>query len=1032
MSGDERAHVAKPAGHVRLVSSQFVIKGQEHCIAAAEVLDALLANDAAPNHWQEVIYAGDRTRPYFDYDIPDDGTMTRDQTVDAVRAELAAFARAKCGVELPPEAMAVAYRHKPGKHSVHVVIQGYACDHARLGRAVKAYVWGACAADAQVYHSYQRYNMLYSVKQTDPTRAQFLPLTHADDLTAHFATSVHDDDDLEFVDEPASPTLRLRDTVVPDYYPGVAPPLHALAPARVAETAPAPPLMKEEVTILGIYMLAVNLRWTMASTRIKPKPDGNGYIIETIKGGGGRFCPLLNGMHSSQNAVVNIDPLGVAWYRCHDHETCGGKAMRLDELRVEHLAEQITTTEAAREGFKIVPLKYNSEGRLDPLPVHKGGGQQIMILIAPMGAGKSHLIRENVERVHESGAYCGAGDIISYTPRMVYAQSQRSELRPVFPGIVLYSDPRKPRGWESGSVIMQMESAHKACSTHEWTFAYCDEFESVATQLASKKTMRRRLLPNFAQLEHSTRTCHRGYVGDAFLSDRTLNWARATFPLENVTIYEAVGRPPRFRRRAVLLTPPGTIKANLAEDKIFEKACELVDTGKKVYVAMATKKAAEALFARLRDKFPERAPKFLLMTGGVTKTEKARMLDVNAYWQPFQVIIVTTVVTVGCSYTVGDVDCALALFSAHGATPRDMLQALGRPRSLRDEVLYYAVVSKADAGSACGGKSMNPETRSLRQQLAVREEADNYKKRGRDPPQYDESLCALVVHAEGESAAAERHQCLVVLHYLLKAHYTLEVATDVRSKPQVDASQRAFDGIDYYDVVEYIPKAVDDRFGDDEDAQPPLSEEEERAVLQSKLKYYFKRYYSITQEMEVTQRERISAAWSDHCRSEDTNIRKFFSLRHEIHNVPFQTHAVFDNHEQRLNWIRKLTAMLRVDNSLAVGVRIPYKLIQMVDDMVWGLHREIGAAFEIGVNDEKTKSMRGIAFANKVLAIWGHTQLQQGKRTTKRVGGKVVIDYDKAYYELVYTKPHVELFADGAKMARPQCSFVDDPDDPFG
>ena len=234
-------------------------------------------------------------------------------------------------------------------------------------------------------------------------------------------------------------------------------------------------------------------------------------------------------------------------------------------------------------------------------------------------------------------------------------------------------------------IVMQMESAWRLDGPPA-DLMIADECESDLAQFSSS-TMKK-----LKQCSYKFRDCARraGKVlfMDAFLSDKTLEFVRRTFMGEdkNILLRHNTWLPEGRKAFEIVGKSSADLKAQMTS-AIKAK----VAAGEKIVLFSANNMYAMEVTDILQEEFPEKT--ILLYnkyTSDAVKDEHFQNVDV--IWRTADVVIYSPMLLAGVSFNVHDHFSCIFLFGYNkSCCVRDMMQAAGRVRKFKDNVMYYAL-----------------------------------------------------------------------------------------------------------------------------------------------------------------------------------------------------------------------------------------------------------------------------------------------------------------------------------------------------
>lgn len=374
----------------------------------------------------------------------------------------------------------------------------------------------------------------------------------------------------------------------------------------------------------------------------------------------------------------------VVWARA-----CAGKERVNDILHgydaLSHCDELFTLR---TDGIPCQETRH--ERYLGPLPLTEEKGT--LLMKSALGTGKSVAIRRMI-------ATHRCERILVLSPRKSYTHAQLHDLTSaeLYP-FHSYLDHVGPLS-HLPYLIVQVESLWRIADDFEpYDLVIMDESESLLAQLHSLLTHGDHLIDNHTMMEMVVRTANRIVLTDAFLSDRSVQFARALRPVATLSYLENTFQP--YHRTATRLVGASPSVEHAA---FVGRILDALNAGQRIVVIWTSKAAGEAFEAtHLRDgHFPYR---FYHSDNDPATQEELR--DVRDTWRNLSCLMMTTSITVGLSYdTTASVEMYDELFlygSSFTALPRDVTQTLLRVRHLRADRLTYVIHATTTCDASAG------------------------------------------------------------------------------------------------------------------------------------------------------------------------------------------------------------------------------------------------------------------------------------------------------------------------------------------
>ena len=284
-------------------------------------------------------------------------------------------------------------------------------------------------------------------------------------------------------------------------------------------------------------------------------------------------------------------------------------------------------------------------------------------------------------------------------------------------------------------LFVQVESLHRFTGDNAYDLLVLDESESVLAALSPGPTQRTNLLQNVIQFQKLVSSAKVVVAGDAFVSDRTMAVLSALRPATPESYASGALVPGRSLPRLLnntlnpytnrtaeriqFLNPNGT--ESLVKGKaLFHKRIEKeLTAGKRLVIVSASYQE----FADLRENLfgsPEFRAKFPAFVGkfysGKDEDRDARnrdLEDVNAAWEPANVLLYTPTITVGINYTGKPFDIMFLYGSRMGPTVRDMFQASLRCRELASNHCVFFLSHRGGSAFPVGSGAIKQNFRDV-------------------------------------------------------------------------------------------------------------------------------------------------------------------------------------------------------------------------------------------------------------------------------------------------------------------------------
>ncbi len=345
------------------------------------------------------------------------------------------------------------------------------------------------------------------------------------------------------------------------------------------------------------------------------------------------------------------------------------------------------------------------------------------LLMAAMGAGKTVMLGRYLADLAKLKP---SPRVIIVSPRCSFGRKMYGDLASV--GFQLYSD-RDCNPATAKRLIIQTESLHRmhghtvladakrldAESLARWHarmgqavvadkvdvaadyVLILDESEAICAQMNSIETHKGNHVTNHEVLEYLIKGASRAVIMDAHMTARSTDLVLALRPAREATDQHAARAAPKLivnsnqhvKRSVTVLNDYAPMKLNKATDKYERSSTTVVNdigldecieaalaAGEKCVFYSSSKTSALSTYAKLKDRY-----KVKVYHGESTPEEKKELEDVDTHWRGIDLLIYTSTITVGVSFSGQYFNRLFAYFTASTVCPRDNLQALGRVRS---------------------------------------------------------------------------------------------------------------------------------------------------------------------------------------------------------------------------------------------------------------------------------------------------------------------------------------------------------------
>lgn len=302
------------------------------------------------------------------------------------------------------------------------------------------------------------------------------------------------------------------------------------------------------------------------------------------------------------------------------------------------------------------------------------------------GRGKSTATRNELIRMRdEAYAEHRPFRMLYIVNRVKNGENAHQMLNEAFDGHVgFYQD-----GVARDMLLIELESLYKLTGATRYTVVVIDESESVLHQLFAP--INKNIKGCVQNLTHFVREAKKVILCDAFMTERTLVFARALRPEKS--IFSTCNLKPHPRRNAYEI---------IGWPRFVAKVIEEVRAGLVPYCVIQVKRKAKELHQKLVTEFPDLAGRCYI--GERRRGDTAEELrHVNDHWLNFRWVITTLTITVGIDFTQPDHFHAPFIFATSHwcGLIRDVFQALHRVRNYTSAKMYYCLDDRY-AGSRYG------------------------------------------------------------------------------------------------------------------------------------------------------------------------------------------------------------------------------------------------------------------------------------------------------------------------------------------
>jgi hypothetical protein len=427
----------------------------------------------------------------------------------------------------------------------------------------------------------------------------------------------------------------------------------------------------------------------------------------------------------------------------------------------------------SQEKKDIWTLEVYSERYVREYPFRKW---DTIVIQSHMGTGKTVQLFDAIKTFRR---------VLILSARRSYSSFINSELFTMELGFTNYMDVK---GHLSGHnrLILQVESLHRIAWEYEpYDLVIMDESESLLFQMNSAGTHKEHHKENYELLERIVREGTKVIGMDAFITDRSLFFFDSMRVRSKCIFIQNVFQPyDRIAQELCILKG----KQILPDFPSLVKQCfEFAKEGKRIVFVCTSKMKGDDLYQKLL----KEGYKVLFHSSDDSKEEKDILLNIREEWAKYQIVIYTTTITVGVSYSnvpkSAEFDELFLYATASCALPRDIAQALLRARVITSNRLWFCIEERCVKPSSVGLKAIEEDI-ARRKDLFAHSQA-----KWLSTPEW---VTQLIAHNENEIAVSRSHFPLVLKRYLRMSGYTivmpksaenmLELEMETEVKPTFD------------------------------------------------------------------------------------------------------------------------------------------------------------------------------------------------------------------------------------------------------
>lgn len=650
-------------------------------------------------------------------------------------------------------------------------------------------------------------------------------------------------------------------------------------------------------------------------------------------------------------------------YRHCDDEKMNSQLNSLRNAPIEMDKTAFYNSFGEKKNFKI-KAKIMLDKWVRPINTDKKN----IIIRAYMGKGKTTSVKAYLERYPEKS-------VLFLTSRRSFATSLKSSLE----GFVSYLDVKNLNKFNR--LIIQVESLYKINRSYD--ILVIDECESILTQMTSIKTHKENILNNMECLKTLLLSSERNIFMDAFVSNKTLNFIER-MGFVNETEYQIYKTLPE-KRTAFILSDQNELLKSLISD---------LKEGKKIYFFCSSKKKLSETFIPtiLHNSLNKKIKVY-------NSKELKNLSDVNSEWSESDLVATTSSITVGVNFDKRDHFDNIYIYmnACSKNRVRDVFQAHMRVRHIRDNVLKFCLNTKLYGIS--GDLPINKT--ELKNHVDLREEilqADYKFKHVKIDNIYKELYIDNV---------RERNLSIICLEkifnkYLIDCGYELGTTDPVQYMFNLLPIQIVSDIP--YDEIKPITK---------NEFQALNIKKQNEGVDEIENLQIEKYWFQMTIfEMRV---EKECELWDLY---RDYGKGKFNQIRFEKSNLEGKDVFTFSKEVNfmdkpiisRLKCVEQICQMLNIKNSAEL-CSISRETIKSKLEELKSMKEKIKNVFELRDRQktDKFEEKEAVSLINEVLARWGYSKIEKGKRRRTRILGRQVDISDFALTEkndvFKYIKP---------------------------
>jgi hypothetical protein len=680
------------------------------------------------------------------------------------------------------------------------------------------------------------------------------------------------------------------------------------------------------------------------------------------------LCPICNRVHSSFGLYVFVTKTGKVKYGCYRDQKKPKTTILIGDLNPN--AKPINDLPLDDDGNlinidDIAKIKWSDIYHQKHMKKIIFGLHTTLMMKGYLGVGKTFSIIEFIrENPHLKR-------ILVISPRKSFAINMTGEYKMDFHNYLDLNRKRKKYS-SVDRLFVQVESLLKLDDINFEAFdlVILDEVESILQQFVSE-TMKQKLDDNVKMFDKVVSTAKYVIATDAFMSNKSISCIEQLRGVNNI----------RYEWNTYIENKR-TAYEHQSFQKLNAKAKEMLKEGKKIFYVMSSKEKADKFHNEILKTIPN------IRVGIYTRSEgdKSKLKDVQNEWIKYDLIIITSTITVGVNFSVPDYfDSVFIYCSAFGPLIRDMFQSHMRVRLLKSNEMHYCIWDRCNYNYGPFQNSLTKMEQYINQRSSLGRGLENrihelniQTIEFKDPPQW---YTRNLIYCRFEENLTYHYPKKIFEQYLNICGYTAKKIFDQKKYDKLEEVEnkkyKDIKDITYEEYNEIKRKRDNDLMTADE-------------YLMSQ-KYKF-RYFYMKDECGINFLE----AFYDRIYSDKKMREIFHSLFieknksvDELHNITvndFHYDSMYKVKPIKLEWIRKLNDLLGITHSTQIKEFTREKLTN-IGTIILPLKKQILEDIEVIDKSKQIKSeiIQIANLINHVYTGWSGAELKAGKR--KRVDG---------------------------------------------